>query len=140
MRAEATFTVESFLPSELQPPPAPVATAAPVGVAVMRKTYAGDVEGFSSTVFTAAYDQDTGTGTYVALESFEGSVGGVAGTFCFVHGASTSGSDRTDEHFAVVPGSATGGLAGVAGSGGLHVDEDGTHRLWLDVDLDVPRP
>ena len=135
MRAEATFTVESFVPSELQPAPVPVATATPASVAVMRKRFAGAVDGVSSTVFTAAFDQETGAGTYVALESFEGSVGDVAGTLCFVHGASTTGGDRTDEHFAVVPGSGTGGLAGASGTGALTVDDDGTHRLWLDLIL-----
>lgn len=135
MRSEATFTVESFVPSELRPPAEPVATATPVGVAVMVKRFQGDVEGTASTVFTSAFDEGSGTGTYVALESFEGSIGGAAGTFCFVHGASTTGADRTDEHFAVVPGSGTGGLAGITGTGGLRVDADGTHRLWLDIDL-----
>jgi Protein of unknown function (DUF3224) len=135
MRVEATFVVESFVPSRLEPPPEPVVTGTPADVAVMRKRFEGGVVGVSTTLFTSAFDQAAGTGTYVALESFEGSIGGAVGAFCFVHGASTSGSDRSDEHFAVVPGSGTGDLAGVTGSGGLQVEEDGTHRLWLDLAL-----
>lgn len=35
----------------------------------------------------------------------------------------------------IVPSSGTGGLAGLTGVGGIRVDEDGTHRLWLDYAL-----
>lgn len=131
MRASGTFSVTSFNPASVALEP-PVSTALPVGVATMGKSYAGDIAGRSATVFTSAFDQATGVGTYVAMESFEGSVDGRAGAFSFVHSASTSGTDRSGEYFAVVPSSGTGQLAGITGSGGLAVDPDGTHRIWLD--------
>lgn len=132
MRTEGTFTVESFTPAALEPAPIEVATAVPVGVAVMEKRFSGGVDGRSATIFTAAFNQGTGVGTYVAMESFEGSLGGVAGTFNFTHSATTNGADRVAEHFVVVPGSGTGGLAAIGGDGGMAIDDDGTHRIWFD--------
>jgi hypothetical protein len=76
-----------------------------------------------------------GVATYLAMESFEGSVGGLTGAFNFVHSASTSGPDRTAEYFAIVPSSGTGQLAGITGDGGLAVDPDGTHRIWLEYQI-----
>src|SRR6478752_10731698 len=130
MRASGTFTVADFTPAPV-PSPA-IETALPVGVATMEKRYEGEVAGRSATLFTAAFDQGTGVGTYVAMESFEGSLNGAAGSFNFVHSATTTGTDRLSEYFAIVPSSGTGELARISGGGGLTVDPDGTHRVWFD--------
>ena len=135
MRTEGTFTVESFVPAALAPAPEEITTGLPVGVAVLVKQFSGGVEGRSATIFTAAFDQASGVGTYVAMESFAGSLEGVAGAVNFTHGATTTGADRVAEHFVVVPGSGTGGLAGLTGGGGLFVNDDGTHRIWFDYEL-----
>ncbi|MFI5908156.1 DUF3224 domain-containing protein [Dactylosporangium sp. NPDC051541] len=134
MRASGTFSVKSFTPTDVTPEPA-ITTALPVGVAWLEKHFEGEVDGRAATLFTAAFDQATGAGTYVAMESFEGSVGGRTGTFNFVHSASTAGGDRTGEFFLIVASSGTGELAGITGGGGLRVDEDGTHRIWFDYEL-----
>jgi hypothetical protein len=44
-----------------------ITTALPVGVAIMEKLFEGDIAGRSVAVFTAAFDQATGAGTYVAM-------------------------------------------------------------------------
>ncbi|KPI33135.1 Protein of unknown function DUF3224 [Actinobacteria bacterium OV450] len=133
MRASGTFTVAEFTPA---PVPGPeIETAMPVGVATMRKRYDGEVAGRSATLFTSAFDHSSGTGTYVAMESFEGSLNGLEGAFNFAHGATTLGEGRQDEFFAIVPSSGTGALAGIAGAGGMAVDADGTHRIWFDYEL-----
>ncbi|MGW0765494.1 DUF3224 domain-containing protein [Streptomyces sp. NPDC002676] len=134
MRADGTFTAKAFAPTEMKPEPA-ISTGLPVGVATMEKHYEGEVAGRSATLFTAAFDQNTGVGTYVAMESFEGSLNGRNGAFNFVHSATTSGSDRTAEFFTIVPSSGIGELAGITGAGGMAVDADGTHRIWFDYDL-----
>jgi Protein of unknown function (DUF3224) len=134
MRASAIFSVSDFTPADV-PASLPVTTATPTGVATMVKRYDGEAVGRSATLFTAAYNQETGAGTYVAMESFEGTLHGRQGTFNFVHSASTTGSDRSDEYFAIFPSSGTGDLAGITGAGGLTVDADGTHRVWFDYDL-----
>ena len=140
MRADGTFTVASFVPAELQPPPPEVTVGVPVGVATMDKRYEGGVAGRSATIFTSAFDLSTGTGTYVALESFEGNLDGVAGSFVYVHSATTTGKDRQGEHFAIVPGSGTAALTGISGGGGMAVDVDGTHRVWFEYDLAEQTP
>lgn len=134
MRASGTFKVVAFTPTELSPDPA-VATGLPVGVSTMEKRYDGAVEGRSATLFTAAYDQSSGVGTYVAMESFEGTVDGLTGAFNFAHSATTGGTDRSDEFFTIVPTSGTGELAGIHGSGGMAIDADGTHRIWFEYEL-----
>jgi hypothetical protein len=74
-----------------------IATGLPVGIARMEKRFEGEVSGRAATLFTATFDQTTGVGTYVAMESFEGLLNGAAGTFCFAHSATTAGTDRTAE-------------------------------------------
>ena len=102
----------------------------------MGKQFAGDVVGRSATCSRRPSTPLAANGTYLAIESFEGTVDGRGGTFAFVHAASTHGQDRFDEHFALVPGSGTGALVGIVGSGALWVDPDGTHRLRLDCTLE----
>lgn len=134
MRANGTFSVKAFNPTSLIPEPA-ITTGLPVGVATMEKQFEGDIAGRSATLFTAAFDQSTGVGTYVAMESFEGTVDGRQGAFNFVHSATTTGADRSAGYFAIVPSSGTGALTGISGSGDLAIDADGTHRIWLDYEL-----
>jgi hypothetical protein len=83
------------------------------------------------------YDPAGETGTYVAMESFEGSLDGREGAF-IAHAATTQGESRNAEYFVIVPASGTGALAGIQGTGGLAVDDDGTHRIWFDYEL-TPR-
>ncbi|MEV5650299.1 DUF3224 domain-containing protein [Nocardia sp. NPDC052254] len=134
MRATATFTVKSFVPTDVLPDP-DIPTATPVGIARLEKHFEGEAVGRSATLFTAAFDQFTGKGTYVAMESFEGSLNGLAGTFNFAHSATTTGTDRSAEFFTIVPSSGTGELNEITGTGGMAVDTDGTHRIWFDYDL-----
>ncbi|GAA2094845.1 hypothetical protein GCM10009780_40980 [Actinomadura alba] len=133
MRASGTFKVADFTPAPV-PSPA-IETALSVGVATMEKQYEGEVVGRSTTLFTSAFDQPSGTGTYVAMESFEGTLHGQAGAFNFAHSATTLGEGRESEFFIIVPASGTGTLAGITGTGGIAVDPDGTHRIWFDYEL-----
>jgi Protein of unknown function (DUF3224) len=130
MRVTGTFQVDDFTPAPV-PSPA-IETAVPVGVATMAKTFAGDVEGHAATLFTAAFDQATGVGTYVAMESFRGRLHDRSGAFNFAHSATTLGTTREAELLIIVPGSGTEELTGITGNGGLSVDDDGTHRIWFD--------
>ena len=134
MRANGTFSVKAFNPAGVTPEPA-IATRLPVGVATMEKHFEGDIAGRSATLLTSAFDQAAGVGTYVAMESFEGTVNGRQGAFNFVHSASTTGTDRSSGYFTIVPSSGTGELASISGTGDLAIDADGTHRIWLDYEL-----
>ena len=72
---------------------------------------------------------------FIVEESFAGTLDTLAGAFVFVHAASTHQGDRHGEFFRIAEGSGTGDLAGISGTGGLAVDEDGTHRIWFEWDL-----
>ncbi|MBL1078536.1 DUF3224 domain-containing protein [Nocardia sp. 2] len=134
MRATGTFSVKSFTPTDIVPDPA-IPTALATGVSHMEKVFEGEISGRAATLFTSTFDQASGVGTYLAMESFEGTVDGKAGAFNFAHSASTTGSDRLDEFFVIVRGSGTGELAGISGGGGIAVDADGTHRIWFEYEL-----
>lgn len=129
MISTSTFTTSDFDVTDYVPA---ITTALPSGHLRMAKTYAGDVTGRSITQFTSAFDAERGVGTYVALESFEGTVDGRRGAFNFVHAASTSGADRFNEFGVIVPESGTDELAGITGTVRLRIDEDGTHRVEFD--------
>ena len=42
------------------------------------------------------------------------------------------------EFFVIVPTSGKGELAGITGTGGMAIDDDGTHRIWFDYELAGP--
>ena len=98
----------------------------------IRKVFRGDLEGESTGegLFCGMDDPATGAG-YVVSERFVGRLGGRAGTFVLQHvGIAAAGSaPRSFGH--VVPGSGTGGLAGLRGE---VVFGEG-HTLALDYDL-----
>jgi hypothetical protein len=133
MRVTGVFSVASFEPVDYV---SPVTTGVPVGHAHMIKEFTGGIAGRSSTQFSFAFDQATGVGTYVAMEAFEGSIDGRTGSFAFAHSATTDGvsPDRLAELFVIVPGSGSGELAGITGSGRLAIDE-GAHGIELDYEL-----
>jgi len=134
MQTTSTFTVETFEPSGLAAPE--VTTGTPVGVARMVKQFRGGLEGHAETLFTSAFDQARGIGTYVAMESFSGTLDGRPGTLNIAHTATTDGGpERLHETVVIVPASGTGELAGITGTGRMHIDADGTHHLDLDYEL-----
>ena len=84
----------------------------------LAKTYAGgDVDGTATGHALTA--QGPGGASYVAQERIVGTVLGRAGSLVVEHGASAP-ADGTPVQFAtVVPGSGTGALAGIGGTGVL---------------------
>ena len=132
MRATSSFTTSDYRPEERE---TPVVTGVDVGIMTFSKTFAGDIEGRAETLFTSAYSHETGTGTYLAMESFAGSIGGRSGTVNIAHTATTTGDDRTHHQMVIVPTSGTGDLAGITGTGSLDIDPDGTHHFTLDYEL-----
>ncbi|AKT52824.1 hypothetical protein ADJ73_12245 [Arsenicicoccus sp. oral taxon 190] len=123
------FTVASVQPVDWAPE---VTTALPTGHAHMVKEFTGAIEGRSITQFVFAFDAETTTGSYVAMESFEGRIGKRTGTVNFWHAATTiDGADRQDPQGTIVPRSGTGDLADLTGSVDIRIDADGTHHLVI---------
>jgi hypothetical protein len=132
MRVTGEFRVAEFAAVGDAPE---IEVGLPVGHARMVKEFTGEIAGRSITQFSYVFDHGRG-GTYVATESFEGTVAGRSGRFAFVHSATDAGAGtRSHEFLLVVPGSGLGDLSGIRGGGAIEIDDDGTHRLVLDVDL-----
>ncbi|RZL70072.1 MAG: DUF3224 domain-containing protein [Rhodococcus sp. (in: high G+C Gram-positive bacteria)] len=132
MQTTATFSVSSFEPTDLT---GVIETGSPVSVARMVKEFSGRIAGLSTTLFTSAFDAVAEVGTYVAIESFEGTIDGRRGTLNIAHTATTyGGQERRHEVVVIVPGSGTGDLEGITGTGALRVEADGSHHLDLDYD------
>ena len=134
MRATATFSTTKLQLIDVCGGD-PVTTALPLIVKTMEKILTGEAEGRSTTIFTTVFDTNIGFGSYVAMESFIGSLNGLEGASNFIHCASTKGGDRADEFFLIVDGSGTGGLGAISGSGGIRVDEAGKHHIWFDYEI-----
>ena len=82
METSCTFHVEEFVAGEWEPE---IRTALGTGNARMVKVLEGGLSGQSVTQFSFCFDNDTGVGSYVATESFDGTVDGRRGTFNFIH-------------------------------------------------------
>lgn len=130
--AVSVFVVSNWTPQSL--PPA-IPTGTDISSARLDKTYTGALEGHAVTYFLGALDTPGTSGSYVALESVEGTLGGRRGRFTLSHGSTTTGGELGQEFLVVVPGSGTDDLAGLTGTGRIEIDEDGTHRMMLDYDL-----
>ncbi len=89
--------------------------------ALVTNSFAGGVEAAAtSCAYTIAYTGEN-VGTYTGMELLSGSVDGRTGSFVLEE-SGTFDPGGTTCRFAVVPGSGTGDLAGLSGSGGF------THR------------
>lgn len=62
----------------------------------MDKKYEGEVIGRSTTLFTSAFNESAAMGTYLAMESFDGTLCGRAGSFNFAHSKTTLGESPQD--------------------------------------------
>lgn len=134
MRAASPFTIESW---DANGRAVGVETGTPLGGAfIVRAVSGGDIEGRSEVLFAGAFSEQHGSGTYVAIDAFEGEILGRRGTVCFWH-ANTMRRGRPVEgssHLVIVPDSGTGELAGITGTG-LISAEGGEHELVLEVEF-----
>lgn len=128
VHAEATFEVKSWDESSVdEGPDLPKVTRADV-----TKTYTGDLEGSSNTVWLMAYSED-GSATFVGLERFIGQVGDREGSLVLRHlGSYADGAAKAT--LTVVPGANSGALASAIGGGDLVADPNG--RVVLDLTVD----
>lgn len=78
------------------------------------KTFEGGISATSSTELLQAIAGDGGA-AYVGMERVEGEIDGRKGTFVLRHSASMTPAGGGDMRVDVVPGSATGDLAGLTG-------------------------
>jgi len=94
------------------------------------EAFHGDIEGEGVVRFLQAVRAD-GSASFVGIERVTGSVGGRSGTFLLQDAGTVDGSVVSGTLF-VVPGSGTGGLAGLRGEGGFTANLGESADITLD--------
>ena len=124
---KATFTVDSWDEEPVQEHDG----ASKLTKAVVTKTYAGDIEGTSTTEWLMAYAPDD-TATFVGMERIVGSFGGRSGSVVLQHVGRFADGAATAE-LTVASGSGAEAIEGASGGGSFRADPAGTVTLDLDV-------
>ena len=134
MRAIGNFTIASW---DANGRAVGIETGTPLsGAFIVRDVTGPDIVGRGEVLFAGAFSEAHGSGTYVAIDAFEGTILGRSGTCSFWHvNTMTRGrSGPGDGILRIVPDSGTGELTGIRGEGEIHV-VDGAHTLELNVDF-----
>lgn len=97
------------------------------------KTWTGGLDGRGRGVMLTAGDPVSGAAGYVALETFEGTLDGLAGSFAFQQFGTMSGGAQL-LRYDIVPGSGTGELVGLTGTVDLTITR-GEHTVRVDYRL-----
>jgi Protein of unknown function (DUF3224) len=125
-RATAVITVHKYEPAAYdETADGPVLTRIHV-----EESFAGDIEGAGVVEFLQAGRAD-GSASFVGIERVSGTVGGRAGTFLLQDEGTVEGQVVSGEWF-VVPGSGTGGLVGLRGTGGFRANLGEGAQVHLD--------
>jgi hypothetical protein len=90
------------------------------------KQFHGGLDGTSKVLMLAASTEVKGSGGYVAIERFTGSLAGRAGSFTVLH-SGTMANGKFHLEIVVVPDSGTGQLKGLTGTMEIQIAPDGKH-------------
>ena len=101
--------------------------------ATVTKTFTGDIEGEGHVEYLMMYRSD-GSATFLGLERISGSIGGRTGSFVLQRTGVFEGG-QAKESYSVLPGSATGDLRGLVGTGTSAVGHGMEHPFVLDYEL-----
>jgi hypothetical protein len=109
------------------------------GLLRLSKGFTGGIEATSTVemLFTRTPREDGSFGGagYVALERITGTVDGRSGSFALLHISTVDDGQSQWSRWPISPGSGTGELAGITGTGRIDIAEDGSHTLLLDYEL-----
>lgn len=95
-----------------------------IGAITMLKSYTSGLVGSSEALFVSSGDEESGRG-YLAVERITARADdGREGAFTVHHGALQHPSDPTAFAY-IVPGTGTGGFAGIVGTASIEHDGDG---------------
>lgn len=101
--------------------------------ASVTQSYAGGIEGEGTLTYLMVYKED-GFVPSMALERVVGRIGDRAGSFVIRHTGSYA-NNLAQSSFEVEPGTATGDLRGLTGSGTLHWPHEQPGTFTLDYDF-----
>jgi hypothetical protein len=125
-RANAAITVHKYEPAGYDEPRE--------GLALSRihveESFSGDISGDGVVEFLQAAGTD-GTASFVGIERVTGRIGQRQGTF-LLQDAGTVEDNIVSGDWFVVPGSGTGGLAGLRGIGGFRANLGEGAQVYLD--------
>ena len=129
MLTKATFRIISWDEEPFDEPEAgPKLTRAHV-----KKSFHGDLSGTGNLMYVMAH-LEGGSASFSGYEKVVGSLGGRSGSFVLRHSGSYDGEKATAT-YEVVPGSGTGELAGLSGTGGFSAGHAEEHDMTLDYEV-----
>lgn len=111
---ESTMTAQGTFDVKVTPLPPDESAAGPFGRLLLDKQFHGDLDGVSKGQMLAVQTAVEGSGAYVALEQFTGTLGGKRGSFMLQHRGTMQGGDYKMD-VTVVPDSGTEALLGISG-------------------------
>jgi hypothetical protein len=124
--AQAVITVHKYEPSTYdEPAEGPVLTRIHV-----EESFSGDISGDGLVEFLQAAHAD-GSASFVGIERVTGAVAGREGTFLLQDAGAVRDNIVSGEWF-VIPGSGTGELAGLRGTGGFRANLGEGAQVHLD--------
>lgn len=124
--ANAVITVHKYEPAAYDTP-----TEGPALSRIhVEESFTGDIVGDGVVEFLQASRAD-GSASFVGIERVTGAIGGRHGTFLLQDAGTVVGSIVSGDWF-VVPGSGTGGLAGLRGEGGFRANLGEGAQVHLD--------
>jgi hypothetical protein len=125
-RANAVITVHTYEPVAYEQP-----AKGPALVRIhVQERFSGDIQGDGVVEFLQAARGD-GSANFVGIERVTGRVAGRQGTFLLQDAGTVEGNIVSGEWF-VVPGSGTGELAGLRGTGGFRANLGEGAQVHLD--------
>ena len=125
-RANAVITVHKYEPAVYEEPAeGPVLTRIHV-----EEGFSGDISGDGVVEFLQAGRAD-GSASFVGIERVTGTLAGRAGAFLLQDAGTVAGTLVSGDWF-VIPGSGTGGLAGLRGEGGFRANLGENAQVHLD--------
>lgn len=99
----------------------------------IRRTFHGDLSGTGNLIYVMMYINGENA-TFSGFEKVVGTLGGRTGSFVLRHTGSYDGEKATAE-YEVVPGSGTGELEGLSGTGGFSACHAVEHDMTLEYEL-----
>jgi hypothetical protein len=125
-RANAVITVHTYEPKAYESP----AEGPVLNRIHVEERFNGDIEADGVTEFLQAAYAD-GTASFVGIERLTGTLDGREGTFLLQDAGTVQGSVVYGDWF-VIPGSGTGGLAGLRGEGSFRANLGENAQVHLD--------
>jgi Protein of unknown function (DUF3224) len=130
-RATATFKIEHWD----EKPYAEMEEGRKLAQASVRQALSGEIEGEAEVEWLMCYRPDR-TADFVGLERIVGRIGTRSGSFVALHTSGSFDGAVARGELSIVPGSGTGELQGLRGSGEFTAPHGGEPSLTLDYDFE----